>query len=315
MVFHTIDDVNIFLSSYYENSPLYNKPEPIKEQGYDAVRCIYFKEFVKNVACTYSVVIPVHNQESIIRQNLLSVINCTKGFYEIIIILDACDDNTKDVVLNCFENLETALDLIRVIICESSDVPLFETVCDNIGFRIGSGKWLLEIQADMFMTEIGYNLALVRPFLLYDDVIAVSGRCSHSLDEKQYVGKFADLIIKSVLELGLDSNKFYVNEVCNRGPLLLCKEKVHLMGYLDETNFYLEYSEIDLMLRAYETKKWICGYVPIDFNSPLHDGSTRKERDAINNYILNVRKNRGNGGLVKTYLGRGIFRPGYILPL
>jgi hypothetical protein len=36
------------------------------------------------------------------------------------------------------------------------------------------------------------------------------------------------------------------------------------------------------MLRAYLYKKYICGYVPIDFNSPLVNGSTRKQSDQKN---------------------------------
>lgn len=36
------------------------------------------------------------------------------------------------------------------------------------------------------------------------------------------------------------------------------------------------------MLRAYLYKKYINGYVPIDFNSPLVNGSTRKKSDQKN---------------------------------
>jgi len=314
MSFHSIDNVNVFLKSYYENSPLYGSPKPIKEQGYDAVQCIYFHEFLKDAVCDFSIVMPIYNQMYIIQQNVMSVIMNTGGFYEIIIILDSCTDKSKDSVLDCFKNFTGYNGFVRIIICESV-VPLFETVCDNIGFRLGSGKWFLEIQADMTMTQKNYNLELTKPFFMFNNIIAVSGRCSHSLDEKNFIGKFANLAEKCVHELGIRRNIFYVNEVCNRGPLLLCSEKVRAMGYLDETNFYLDYSEIDLMLRAYEKYKWICGYVPIDYESPLNNGSTRKERNEINNTILNIRRRRGTGGFVKTYLQRGIFRNGYAVPL
>jgi hypothetical protein len=237
-----------------------------------------------------------------------------QGLYEIIIILDSCEDDTKNNVLRFFNNLGPVIDLQRIIIIES-DVPLFETICDNIGFRIGVGRWLLEIQADMKMTELGFNKHLVKPFLQYENVIAVSGRCSHSLDQREIIGRGGHAIERKVDDLGLNRAAFYVHEVCNRGPLLLDSAKVKAVGYLDETNFYLDYSEIDMVLRAYEEKKWICGYVPIDFDSPLSDGSTRKIRDPLNTYILNIRKNRCNGGFVAEYRRRGIFRPGYILTL
>jgi hypothetical protein len=34
------------------------------------------------------------------------------------------------------------------------------------------------------------------------------------------------------------------------------------------------------MIRAYLYKKYICGYVPIDFNSPLVNGTSRKNSDS-----------------------------------
>jgi len=258
---------------------------------------------------------PIHNQESIIRDNLQAIIDFTGGSYEIILIMDSCNDNSSFIVIDFFKNLDLPQNLIRVIICESEEVPLFETICDNIGFRLASGKWFLEIQADMKMTEMDYNLTLCKPFLKYDNVIAVSGRCSHDLKEETYSGKYGNLIESSISNLGVSNNNFYVNEACNRGPLLLCAEKTRELGFLDEMNFFLEYSEIDLMLRAFDKKQWICGYVPIDFESPLYNGTTRKTRDALNKYIYIIRKNRTTGGFLATYHKKGQFRTGYILPL
>ncbi len=46
---------------------------------------------------------------------------------------------------------------------------------------------------------------------------------------------------------------------------------------MDEENYFLDDSDHDLMARAYLEKKYICGYVPIDFKAPLCDGSTRNK--------------------------------------
>ena len=80
----------------------------------------------------------------------------------------------------------------------------------------------------------------------------------------------------------MDRNTFYTYETCNRGPLLLDRQKVKELGYLDAEHFFQDNSEHDLMARAYLTKGYICGYVPLDFSSPLAQGSTRKKRDAKN---------------------------------
>jgi glycosyltransferase involved in cell wall biosynthesis len=318
MPLNSIDDVNLFLKNYYTDSGLYGNPVPIKEQTQGLIECVFFLAIDDQI--NYSVVMPIHNQGSIITRNLHALMECISGSYELILILDACDDNSKSMVLDYLHNLSSVVGLNRVIVIES-DVPLFETVCDNIGFRLASGKWFLEIQADMKMTEKDFNWALTKPFLADNKVIAVSGRCCHSLDQREIIGRGGHAIERSVSELGLDRSLFYVHEVCNRGPLLLDSEKVRAMGYLDETNFYLDYSEIDMVLRAFDTKGWICGYVPLDFESPLSDGSTRKVRDPLNTYILDIRKNRAvggggiNSGFVAEYLRRGLFRKGYTVKL
>jgi hypothetical protein len=304
-------EINSFLKTYYVNSGLYGDPQPIKEQTQGLIECVLYLGSTV-IAFDYTVVMPVHNQAPIIQQNLAALAENIRGSCEIILILDACEDGSKAAVLEFFSGSYRSFS--RVIVIES-DVPLFETVCDNIGFRLGLGKWFLEIQADMKMTEPGFNLRLSEPFLRYDNVIAVSGRCCHSLDQSEIIGRGGHAIERPVASFGLSSTTFYVNEVCNRGPLLLDAAKTRSMGYLDETNFYLDYSEIDMILRAYDSNGWISGYVPIDFDSPLSDGSTRKPRDALNTYIMNIRKNRCTGGFVATYRARNVRRRGYTLPL
>ena len=43
----------------------------------------------------FSIVIPIHNQESIINKNILSILdNTSEKLYELILIIDSCSDNT-----------------------------------------------------------------------------------------------------------------------------------------------------------------------------------------------------------------------------
>ena len=222
--------------------------------------------------------------------------------YELILIVDACEDETEENVMS-FCSGARAFFLQRITVIKSV-TPLFETTCDNIGFRLAQGRFLLEIQADMLMTEPDYNLTLTKPFLKYSEVIGVSGRCCHSLDSKHIIGRGDHAINLSVEELGINRNWFYVHETCNRGPLLLDRTKVATLGYLDEQNFVLDSSEHDLFARA-RARGWVCGYVPINFSSPAEDGSTRKPRNAINMEFLAMRRARSNGGylgeFMKTY--------------
>jgi hypothetical protein len=60
--------------------------------------------------------------------------------------------------------------------------------------------------------------------------------------------------------------------------LLLDRAKLAELNYLDEENYFLDNSDHDLMARAYLEKQYICGYVPIEFRSPLSFGSTRASK-------------------------------------
>jgi hypothetical protein len=170
----------------------------------------------------------IKNQESIIVKNIKSFIDFTADFFEIILILDFCFDETEKNLLEFLDNYKCEnKNLIQIKIFKNVDKPLFETKCDNIGFKNSEGKYCLEIQADMEMTQYGYNLELTKPFKILDNVIAVSGRCAHSIFRAPFcgIGKLGESIEKTIDELNIDRNKFYVLDTCNRGPLLLDKDK------------------------------------------------------------------------------------------
>jgi glycosyltransferase involved in cell wall biosynthesis len=247
-----------------------------------------FKNYVYNDReIIYSIVIPVYNQETIFVNNLQSIINNTQDTFEIIIILDYCFDNTEKYLLDFLNNYtNNNSNLIEISIFKNSDKPLFETKCDNIGFKNSKGKFCLEIQADMEMTELGYNIQLTKPFYMLDNVIAVSGRCTHNLFDDDGVGKLGGNIEKNNNTLNVDKNCFYVFETCNRGPLLLDRTKLKEMNFLNEDEYFLDNSDHDLMARAFLEKKYICGYVPIEFNAPLCNGSTRKNKHIYCNESL-----------------------------
>jgi glycosyltransferase involved in cell wall biosynthesis len=227
----------------------------------------------------FSIVVPVHNQEKIIIDNLQSIIDCTtEKPYELIIIIDSCSDSSESRIRNWSASSPL---LVRTLIL-NSNTPLFETSADNLGFFHSRGEYFLEIQADMLISEVGYNMKLLKPFLMDSTIIGISGRCCHTFSGSMGYGKLGSAVLNTNAELGLDDTYYYVSNTCNRGPILLNGEKVKALGYLDEVNYFLDNSDHDLFARAYLQKGWICGYVPLDVVSPLEDGSTRKPRDALN---------------------------------
>ena len=256
-------------------------------------KLLYKKVYNPHNEIIYSIIIPIFNQENIVTDNLESIMNNTKGNYEIIIILDYCFDNTEKNLMEFINNYKNVLyNFIQITILKNETIPLFETKCDNIGFKLAEGKFCLEIQADMKMTENGYNIHLSKPFNILENVIAVSGRCAHNLfNHAEGIGKLGSNCERTVNELNICKNKFYVYETCNRGPLLIDKTKLKELNYLDEEEYFLDDSDHDLFARAYIEKKYICGYVPIDYYAPLYLGSTRNNNNYNNCIEYNINKN------------------------
>ena len=162
----------------------------------------------------------------------------------------------------------------------------------------------------MKMTEMAYNLHLTKPFLLYDNVIAVSGRCAHNLFSVGGIGKLGKNIENTIGDLNLNKNKFYVYETCNRGPLLIDKKKLEELNFLNDEEYFLDDSDHDLMVRAYLEKGYICGYVAIDFDAPLCLGSTRNNKNYNNSkeYMINKFEKEALKNKCASKLGLNKFR-------
>lgn len=249
----------------------------------------------------FSIVLPIHNQASIIRRVLDSVVRMTLGTYELILILDGCTDSTPTEVRTWVSEQHG----IPIHIIENQ-TGLFETACDNQGFRLATGTYILEIQADMEILTLGYNILLTSPLVQYSDLIAVSGRCCHGLNgntQSMNVGKLGDAA-KRPHELLQDfqyHNKVFLSHTVNRGPLALRRSMLVELGYLDEDHYTLGNDEHDLFARAWTQKQWRCGFVPVEVYSPLEWGSTRKPRDPNVQAILDERLKREEDGFLMRY--------------
>lgn len=275
----------------------------------------YKKVFNSSKDIIYSIITPIYNQENIVVENLQSVINNTSDYFEIIIILDYCFDNTEQNIMNFLSSYENNVDnFMQITILKNEEKPLFETKCDNIGFKLSSGKYCLEIQADMKMVEKGYNLHLTKPFNVLDNVIAVSGRCAHNLFTDGGAGKLGYDIEKPISKLNVCKDKFYVYETCNRGPLLIDKKKLEELDFLNEEEYFLDDSDHDLMARAYIEKGYICGYVAIDFDAPVCLGSTRNNNNYNNckEYLINKCEKEVLYNKCKSKLGLNKYRDRWI---
>jgi glycosyltransferase involved in cell wall biosynthesis len=244
---------------------------------------------------------PIHNQRNIIQTVLSSVVLTTLGTYEMILILDGCTDDTKTQVLEWVDNICLPTRCVAIVILENLK-GIFETSCDNQGFVLSRGKYIVEIQADMKILTLGYNILLASPMEVYDDIIGVSGRCCHTLNTKTSGierGKLGDKT-KDPHPSTFSTNVVYMSHTVNRGPLVLRNSMVKELGYLDEEHYVLGDDEHDLFTRAWNEKRWRTGFVPIEVYSPSEWGSTRKPMPSdVRQYLTSRELKMKNGFMGK----------------
>jgi len=281
------------INSRYDKNIFCNKPKALKDAS--LIEIIYHNVF-RDIKPYLSIIMPIYNQENIIKKNIQSILDMTEDdTYELIFIIDACSDNSEKYCIEILSLLNNKYPLCVSCLILKSKTPLFETSSDNLGLYCSNGKYAIEIQADMEIVEKKYNKKIIYPFTIQNDIIGISGRCCHGLNNSNGIGKLGAEVEKP-LSLDIDKEAYYICETCNRGPLALDIEKVRQLGYFDEQNYFLDNSDHDLFARAYDKYKWKCGYVPIEVKVNLENGSTRKQRDPLNQKFYNMKKEQTNDG-------------------
>jgi hypothetical protein len=225
---------------------------------------------------TFSVVMPIHNQGPILYDVLMKLFIHTHGLYDLFLILDGCTDESRQEVLRALDHIPAELCQLTIV---SLAEGIFETSCDNLGFVNARAPYIVELQADMQIQTSNYNVLLALPLEIYPDLIAVSGRCCHAFSPPYSgVGKLGAKAEEPHCMPFSMYNQIFLSQTVNRGPLVLRREMVEALGYLNEQQFVLEHDEHDLFYRAWTQKGWRTAFYPVEVYSPLAWGSTRKAR-------------------------------------
>jgi glycosyltransferase involved in cell wall biosynthesis len=282
--FKTESEINIQLDIILSRNRYSYQTDPWKT-------CYFW--YIQNCKPRFAVIMPVFNQETIIQRSIESVFNCMQDDFEFIILIDGCTDATKSKIIAFMEESQLNRRSCCAIIVIEIKQSVFETQCDNIGFKISSAPNVIEIQADMTIIQPGFNLILEKPLLFFNDLIALSGRCAHNVDGTYSIGfpnEFADT---SYTPWNYD-NVIYLSSTVNRGPLLFDRKKLEEMGFLDDVNFSLGNDEHDLFSRAWKFRGYRTAYIHINFQTDMKDGSTRKPMSLEQKRILNIRRKNKN---------------------
>jgi len=253
-----------------------------------------------------SVIIPVFNKGRIICNMLDNLIASLTTNYELILIDDASDDNSKEIITNYLKNKN-----IRHVFISTS-VPIFETACDNLGFFIAQGFYLLEIQSDMIIHDKGFDKRMIDA-LNNNKFSSVGGRSCHSwfdvlgpklkiinvlklkspisliLFGTGAVGYVGENIYNNILIGSPLLGEVYEADTNCRGPWLINKYLLNTIGPLDTDKFFLGYDDLDFNLRGSELG-FRSGYTPVIMtcdknNSSSFQVKTNKNKE-IYDYLL-----------------------------
>ncbi len=263
-------------------------------------------------------VIPVHNQRSSIRSCLDSIRECATLSHEIVVIVDGCTDGTDEVVRDwAQEFVDVESPLTTAVVVASTQQDVFETWCDVIGIYLSDAPVILEIQADMTVTERGFDAVFVRGFAAVPELFAASGRGGHEFRNPRRhdlwarirrfvttpvhrlvnlrtrrVGLYRPTLCEYLLgsEIGrtgaridfpaqFGSKRYlWLTDTVMRGPLALRRDRYEMIGGFDTSAYFLGDDDHDLVRRAYADRGWVVGYLPVGFDSPLENGSTRAQK-------------------------------------
>jgi glycosyltransferase involved in cell wall biosynthesis len=125
---------------------------------------------------------PVFDQESIIFKHLEALFKSMTLPFEMIIIND-CSTDRSDREISRFINSYDINSGTCVNVKYYKNIwPWFETRCDDFAIREANGDYILEIQADMYILEKGFDKKLFDLMQTNSEIFALSARGTHKLE-------------------------------------------------------------------------------------------------------------------------------------
>ena len=123
-----------------------------------------------------SIVVPVFNQEARIVKNILGIINNLELNAEILIINDNSEDSSDRVIRDFLTSYSVAPKNLVKISYYLFKRSQFETYSDDFAITRSSGRYIIEIQADMFIKQPGFDKTMIEILENNQDIFMLSGR-------------------------------------------------------------------------------------------------------------------------------------------
>lgn len=228
----------------------------------------------------FDIVLTVHNKDDMVGDVIDSIFEKTTGEYELFIVLDGCTDKSEEIVREKVNGKPNCHVL--------HEDNVFETKANNAGIRAGKSPYIIIVQDDMVILEDKWNERMLEPFTAFDDVFAVTSKAAHGLTVNahsnyyRYGRDFRSLGWSDLLNYTDVANRhntprniFAVRGSVNRGPLMLDREKLEVLGLFDEEFAPQNMDDHELCTRARKEHNWVCGLYWIDFLDDPENATTK----------------------------------------
>jgi len=221
---------------------------------------------------TITCVLTTHNKQDLIEFVCLGIINnISELTKELIIVFDGCVDNTEIIVKEVLKDTK-----INVKYIYTDDV--FELKANNEGLRNVTSDYVILIQDDMIIKEKDFDKRMLKPFLSFSDVFAVTSQTSHN---NKIIGSTVYTADEADRRHGYPRDKFAVREIANRGPLMYDYSDLVKLNFFDEYLTPNSYDDHDISYRAYKELGKVSGLYWIDYESKPEWGTGRQKNQDI----------------------------------
>jgi glycosyltransferase involved in cell wall biosynthesis len=246
---------------------------------------------------TITCLLTTHNKENMIESVCYGIINnISELTKEIIVVFDGCVDKTEDIVKRIFNDVN-----VKIKYVHTNDV--FELKANNKGLKEVTSDYVILIQDDMIIKEKDFDKRMLKPFLSFDDVFAVTSQTAHNNEVR---GNTVITTGSADRRLGYPRDKFAVREIANRGPLMYNYKDLLKLNFFDEYFVPNSYDDHDISYRAYKELGKVSGLYWIDYDSDPSWGTGRQKNQTLhskaharNSAIIVDRYSDILGGIIK----------------
>lgn len=234
-----------------------------------------------------SIIVSTFNTKKLLKKNISSIYEAIKDLnFEVIVIDDASNDNTTEMVINHFPKVK--------LITNKKNLGYSKSY--NLGTKAAKGKYILHLNSDVLFQRNSSFKRMI-DIMEYDKNVGIIGckiiKSNGKLDLpcKRSLPTPANIFFQSIgLAKLFPKNKYFGNyyltylddnqtiEVgCIMGAFMFVKKEVfNKIGYLDE-NFFMYGEDVDFCYRA-KKNGWKIIYFPKIKIKHLHGGTTSNSR-------------------------------------